>query len=108
MFVSQSTYKRLERELTEAVSVIRHLTSNLEAHKIAFKRVTGNWNELVERINAKGGEDFLDNAVLNPPSQFTQEDVNRLIRLCHPDRHNNSDVSNEITKKLLQLRDTLK
>lgn len=101
MFVSQSTYKRLEREL---ISTIQHL----EAYKRAFIRVTGNWNELVDRINQKGGEDFLEHGSLNPASQFNPEDVNRLIRLCHPDKHNNSDVANEITKKLLKLKETLK
>jgi hypothetical protein len=30
--------------------------------------------------------------------------VNRLIRLCHPDRHNNSEASNTATKWLLDVR----
>jgi hypothetical protein len=29
----------------------------------------------------------------------------RLIRLCHPDRHNNSAASTEATKYLLELRE---
>jgi len=29
----------------------------------------------------------------------------RIIRLCHPDRHNNSAASNEATKYLLELRE---
>ena len=30
--------------------------------------------------------------------------VEELLRLCHPDRHDNSDKANEITRWLLQLR----
>lgn len=37
-------------------------------------------------------------------AQFTQDEIKRLIRLCHPDRHNNSDIAKEITQKLLELR----
>lgn len=41
---------------------------------------------------------------LAPPAQFTQEEIATLIRLCHPDKHNNSTTSNNITQRLLQLR----
>lgn len=30
--------------------------------------------------------------------------INRMIRLCHPDKHNNSEVSNEVTSILLNMR----
>lgn len=36
--------------------------------------------------------------------QFSAEEINQLIRLCHPDKHNNSKSSTEITQKLLQMR----
>lgn len=101
MFVTQTIYNKLARELNSAIL-------HLETYKKAHARVTGNWNELVERINAKGGEDFLEHGVLNPPSQFSKEEVDRLVRLCHPDKHNGSIVANEITKKLLKLKKDMK
>ena len=36
---------------------------------------------------------------------FTQEQVRNLIRLCHPDRHNGSELATEVTKWLLELRE---
>jgi len=41
---------------------------------------------------------------VNGEPQFSQEDIKRLLRLCHPDRHDNSDAANEMTKKLLSMR----
>jgi hypothetical protein len=55
------------------------------------------WEKLVKEINAKGGRTFLDNG-------FSQEEIKQLILLCHPDKHGNSSISNEITCKLLKLR----
>lgn len=37
-------------------------------------------------------------------SQFSQDEIKRLIRLCHPDKHQNSDSANEMLKKLLALK----
>ena len=38
-------------------------------------------------------------------SSMTNEMLKRLIRLCHPDRHRNSDLSNEVTRWLLDRRE---
>lgn len=32
------------------------------------------------------------------------EMINRMIRLCHPDKHNNSEVSNQVTAWLIDQR----
>ncbi len=40
----------------------------------------------------------------SPLTALTQEDIKRLIRLAHPDKHKNSQASTEITAKLLRLR----
>lgn len=36
-------------------------------------------------------------------SQFSQEELKRLVSLCHPDKHSNSKAANEMTAKLLEL-----
>ena len=38
------------------------------------------------------------------PPQFSAEEIKRLVRLCHPDRHNNSEASVKMTQKLMSLR----
>lgn len=37
-------------------------------------------------------------------STFTKQEIKTLIALCHPDKHGNSKTSNDITKRLLELR----
>lgn len=37
-------------------------------------------------------------------TQFSPAEIESMIRLCHPDKHNNSPTANGITKKLLALR----
>lgn len=40
-------------------------------------------------------------------SPFNKEDLNRLIRLCHPDKHNGRTVATDMTKMLLGMRENL-
>lgn len=67
------------------------------------------WNDLVERINNKGGEAFLKG---HPQSivknQFTRDELTQLIGLAHPDKHGGSKTAEEITKKLLEMRQSAK
>jgi hypothetical protein len=37
---------------------------------------------------------------------FDRETLTKMIMLCHPDKHGNSKVSNEVTRKLLDMRKT--
>lgn len=39
-----------------------------------------------------------------PQPQFSEDEIARLLRLCHPDKHGNSSAANEMTRKLLGLR----
>ena len=62
------------------------------------------WNGMVDKINAKGGEAFLDQ---NGSCQFSPEEIKSLIILCHPDKHNGgqtSVIATKITQKLLKMR----
>lgn len=69
----------------------------------SYRQLVRKWNNLVDRVNAIGGEKALSGNVntLN----MSEDDIKRLLQLCHPDRHRNSDLSVEMTQKLLQLRD---
>lgn len=59
--------------------------------------------ELEEELEEnKNDENSDDNANL------TEAQVKALLRLCHPDKHSNSKLSNEVTKWLLAKRDDMK
>ena len=88
---------------------------NLELRELQYKyyRVRGEftqildmYNKLVRRINAKGGESFLNSNPQKPKAvnPFSQDEIDTLIRLCHPDKHNNKDSAKVITQKLLTMR----
>lgn len=91
----------------------RSLESELSYIKERFKKLlkehsdlTDRWNDVVADINAKGGRDFLDNGRLyhNDEPQFTQSEIESLIRLCHPDKHNGRELATRMTARLLELR----
>ncbi len=93
MFVLQSTYRRLE---AEHAATLR-----------AYRCLNDKWNSLVRQVNSKGGERFLVEGKIDGGSPFTVADINRLLSLCHPDKHDGKRVAIEMTQRLLALRKDL-
>lgn len=91
MFVLKSTYD-------EEVATRR-------ATQLALTAITKQWNDLVARINSKGGEAFLDGNAKD--EKLTKSDVTKMLILCHPDKHNGKKVATEITAKLNVIRSSL-
>lgn len=81
-----SKYEELSRKLSEADRLAR----------LRFKICI----EYSEQISALKYE----LAGKQSNTQFTPQELDRLIRLCHPDKHNNKQSSVEMTQKLLALR----
>lgn len=55
-------------------------------------------NEAVEEVEKKS----------ETTNVLTPDQIKALLRLCHPDKHSNGKLSNEVTKWLLALRDIVK
>ena len=87
MFVLNKTYKKALEEKWKL--------------ELEYAILLKQWNELIDRINAKGGEVFLQGS---QSEQFTKQEVNQLIFLLHPDKHDGSKVAGELTAKLLTMR----
>lgn len=87
MIVLASTHRRLE---------IQHWELEARYHLLLAK-----WNALIERINRKGGEEFLSG---EGAPRLSREDIKRLLSLCHPDKHDGKPLAVEMTQKLLKLR----
>jgi hypothetical protein len=63
------------------------------------------YNQLVQRINDLGGEDFLARAILPENAQGIDADLmRRLLSLCHPDKHGGSKMATDTTRTLLSMR----
>lgn len=62
-------------------------------------------------MRAEQGESSTENIkpqIIYIDKPIELEMLNRLIRLCHPDKHDNSKASNEVTAWLLDQRKTAK
>lgn len=88
VFVRGSTFRELEA---------KYIVLRLE-HMALMSR----WNKLVGRINEKGGEAFLEGSA---PAEISDDDIRRLLQLCHPDKHDGKAAAVEMTQKLLSIRD---
>jgi hypothetical protein len=63
------------------------------------------WNELVDLINANGGQNFLNgNVKTTIQTQFSDADLRKLLQLVHPDKHNGKLSAVMMTQKINALR----
>ena len=99
MFVRKSTYDSCYSDLMS-------LRISFEVLKRRHEELAKNWNDLVRKINHKGGESFLDQEPIFG-CQFNEYDLKQILILCHPDKHNNSEKSNIITKKINEIRSNM-
>lgn len=98
MFVLNSTHKKVKQEALAEVLKLR-----LELLTLAT-----NWGKLVAEVNKKGGQDFLNRGIIpgkSVPNSFTKEEFLQLIKFCHPDKHDGDPEANELTRKLLVMRE---
>ena len=81
------------------------LKSNLEnldmEWRVKYLVLLNKYNTLIDRINEKGGESFL-----NQEPNFNYEEIKTLISLCHPDRHQGKEAANKITQRLIDIKNS--
>jgi hypothetical protein len=56
------------------------------------------YERLLTELRSKGAQG------IPQPTNLPKPLIDRLIVFCHPDKHNNSNVSNELTRELLKIR----
>ena len=82
--------------------------SKYDALAVKYSILFNKWDSLVDRINDLGGEDFLDTATssddLFKQNVFSQDELRKLIQLCHPDKHEGKQMAHEITSRLNSMR----
>lgn len=72
--------------------------------RLQHQMLQAKWNALVTCINAKGGQEFLDKGKIPTSPALSDDDIARLLQLCHPDKHNGKKMAHDMTAKLLALR----
>lgn len=114
MFMLKSTHKKIianleyqaETQKYRANALYRELENLEQAAEVLrykYNSLLNRWNNLVDRVNDAGGEQFLRNGV-QTNAQFSQEDIKRLLQLCHPDKHDGKQSAVEMTQKLLKMK----
>lgn len=115
MFVTSRTHEKLRHELNGTLKEL--IASRLETQEAnnrtfsvlkQFNELQAKWNDVIERINEKGGEAFLNHGELygfaKPSKQFTDDELRSLLQLVHPDKHGGKQSAVNMTQKINQLR----
>lgn len=102
MIVWRSTYEELEEKYLNALADLYRINEKYNERikeNIKLLQYKEEYQNLADKLNPKGGWNFVNNAVL-----LSQEDIQKLILLCHPDKHDGKPMANEMTQKLLKMR----
>jgi hypothetical protein len=67
-----------------------------------YRKLEGKVESLLDTLESYGGLEKLISKKEN--TGFTDDDLKRLIQLCHPDKHSGSELSKKMTTMLNQKR----
>lgn len=95
MIVRESTYKAKCQEVDVSLAIAQQ-------YKDMYFALLKKWNKVVAQINSIGGEAVLTGSYKS--NQFSQDEISKLILLCHPDKHDGKPMANEMTAKLILLK----
>lgn len=137
MFVFRSTFQKIQNELTKALLTIAGKDLDYQTLKDRYNDLDTRHNSLVRRemhlrqdyqvvmmrISALGGEDFLTGKVAHPYIRadlseaklkqnrpkvevrgFSEADLKSLLQLVHPDKHGGKESAVRMTQLINQLR----
>ncbi|TKW65207.1 MAG: J domain-containing protein [Paracoccus denitrificans] len=92
---------QLQHDLVEAVANLKAERIDRNAQVTKLNKLWVSYCVLETKLNTKEAE-WLH--AYKGASQFTQDEIKALIRLCHPDKHNGSEAATRLTGKLLEMR----
>lgn len=78
------------------------LIEKIEELEYAYQHVVKKYNGIVEFINSRGGESFLFS---DQEKKLDDNQLKKILMLCHPDKHDGSKLSNEVTRLLISMRE---
>ena len=110
MFIFKSKYRDLQRQheklstsydykCNQVSSLLQELT-NEKLRNVDLNRENRNLMLAVHRLEST----LFEIRKFNTIGPFDKEEINELIHLCHPDKHNGKPLAQKLTQKLLRLR----
>lgn len=94
LYIDMLDYKDKNKRLTE-------IAENYKKQRDSYKQDRRDAYDFIQNM---GGVDSIVKQSRVQDAQFNKEEIDTLIRLCHPDKHNGKDSAKEITQKLLAMR----
>jgi len=106
MFVSNSKYRELKLKHDQLEIELKYVRidqksfyNKLKETEGKYRRLFDKWDNLVDVLNEKGGQKFLDHAVI-----LDEDLLRKMIQLCHPDKHQGKQSAVEVTQFLNKLK----
>jgi hypothetical protein len=103
-------YKKMIEQIGEKMLAAQKALA-LERERVASGKLVVSLGEEISRLRKELSDEQKRNEFLRgrlgtafDHTGFTQEQITTLIKLAHPDKHNNSQDANEATKLLLAMR----
>lgn len=95
-----------EKELLSYNEYLKNLVKQLEDKLEDRYRLLMRAQAVIEKLDQKVAELEQKNRGANViyRNLFSQEELDTLLRLCHPDKHNGRESATRITQKILELR----
>lgn len=104
MFVRQSVYDALQKTAISLLSRALQAERDAQLYEANYFKLK---NATEETMKAMVEKVLRENGMLEDQKQvFSKEEIERLIRLCHPDRHEGirQVAATEMTQKLLTIK----
>ena len=98
MFVLKRTYHKLENECRSLVRENARLNEECNSMIYEIRWLNNNIEFLQNKCDAL--------ASMNIPNKkaISEDDIKKMLLLCHPDKHGGKQIAHEVTQKLLAMR----
>ncbi len=94
----------LKHKNDKLIRISEEYKEQREKYKVLFHKEQKDYISLALFIERHGGIENIEKNNNKQNKQFNNKEIDTLIRLCHPDKHNGKDSATEITQKLLEIR----
>lgn len=101
-----SELKKLRRDYKDLQNDYDFYYEAAQLYYNKHDKLLDEWNSLARQIKKHGGWQHMKACASGNKtvSGFTQDEINKLVILCHPDKHNGKQMAQDLTKKLIAMR----
>lgn len=102
MFVLKKTYDALKKNFEATRENLTSMAKTCDYYANRSREAVSKYNKLVDEYNklleSKSGHTVVTS------NDFSKKDIDTLLRLCHPDKHDGKESATRMTQMLLEMR----